>query len=178
MEAKGVFTLELLPTCCTAERPLLRVYRHVTSHLDHRPAGLVTMLTLQQLLRFLVAQEVVFKRRFDSECFLTLIAGEWLWFFCPLVKLEVILKRLLFSVRSFAPSTREGQRGVTQKVIFQRLLFEETSATLVTRKRLLVVPHVFLQFTFPMKTGVTMLTGVMLHCLHLFSCKLSFQHST
>ncbi len=112
---------------------------------------------------------MVFQRRFNSECLPPLIAGERLRRFQPLVALEVILKRLLLSVRSFALRTGEGQRGftrlVTQKVIFQRFLFEETSATLLTRTRLLVHLHVSLQFTFPMKTAVTVLAGEPLHCL-------------
>lgn len=167
MEAKGVFTFELLPTCRTAEWSLFRVYGHVAFHLDRCLANLVTKLTLQHLLPLLMAQQVVFQRLLNPECFPTLIAGERLWWFHPLVKLEVILKRLFSSVRSFTPRTREGQGGftclVTQKVIFQRLLDEETSATLLTRKRLLVDLRVFLQFTFPMKTDVTVLTGEPLH---------------
>lgn len=115
---------------------------------------------------------MVFQRRFDSECFPTLIAGERLRWFQPLVTLEVILKRLLLSVRSFALRTGEGQRGftrlMTQKVIFQRFLFKETSATLLTRKRLLVDLHVSLQFTFPMKADVAVLTGEPLHRLRIF----------
>lgn len=55
VEAKGVFTLELLPTCCTAERPLFRVHGHVTFQLDRRPASLVAKLALQLLLPLLVA---------------------------------------------------------------------------------------------------------------------------
>lgn len=141
----------------------------MTFQLDRRLASLVTKLALYHLLPFLVAQEVVFQRLLDSECSPTLIAGERLWWFQPLVKLDVILKRLLSSVRSLTQRTREGQGGftclVTQEVIFQRLLFQETSATLLTRKRFLVDLRVFLQFTLPMKTDVTLLTGEPLHCL-------------
>lgn len=55
MEAKGVFTLKLLPACCTAERSLLRVHGHVTFQLDRRLESLVTKLALQHLLPLLVA---------------------------------------------------------------------------------------------------------------------------
>ncbi len=179
MEAKGVFTLELLPTCCTAERPFLRVSGHMTFQVHRRLESLVTHLTLQQLLRLLVAQEVVFQRLLNSECFATLIAGKRFRWLYPLVTLEMILKRLLFPVRSLTARTRVGQGGftclMTQKVIFQRLLFKETSATLLTRKMLLVDLCVFLQFTFPVKADVTVLTGETLHCLFLLSFSL---HST
>lgn len=87
--------------------------------------------------------------------------------------LEVILKRLLSSVRSFTLRTGEGHGGVpflvTQKVIFQRLLFNETSAALLTRKRLLVDLHVFRKVTFPIKTKVTTLAGEPPCRLGLFS---------
>lgn len=169
VEAKGVFTLELLPTYRTAERPFFRVHGHVTFQQHRRPESPVTMLTLNHLLPLLMAHEVVFQRLLDSECSPTLIAGEWLWWFRPLVTLEVILKRLLFSVRSFTPRTGEGQRGftclVTYKVILQRLLFQETSATLLTGERHLVELRVFLQFSFPRKTGSTVLAGEPVHCL-------------
>lgn len=65
---------------------------------------------------------------------------------------------------------------MTQKVIFQRLLFEEASATLLTRKRLLVDLHVLLQITFKMKTDVAMLTGELLRCPGLFVSKPSSLH--
>lgn len=123
---------------------------------------------------------MVFQRLLDPEGFPALIAGERLRRFHPLVMLEVILKRLLFSVRSFTARTGEGQGGfaclMTQKVIFQRLLFEEASATLLTRKRLLVDLHVLLQITFKMKTDVAMLTGELLRCPGLFVSKPSSLH--
>lgn len=116
---------------------------------------------------------MVFQRQLSSECFPTLIAGEWLRWIHLLVTLEVILKRLLFSERSFTARAGEGPGRfaclVARKVIFQRLLFKETSATLLTRKRLLMDLHVFLQITFPLKTSVTMFTGEPLHCPGLFS---------
>lgn len=90
---------------------------------------------------------MVLQRLLDPERFSTLVAGKRLWWFQLLVPLEVVLKRLLFPVRPFTLRTGEGQRGftrlVTQKVIFQRLFLQETSVALVTRKRLLVHPHVF-----------------------------------
>lgn len=55
MEAKGVFTLEVLPARCTAEWSFFRVHRHVTFQLDRRPESLVTKLALQHLLALLVA---------------------------------------------------------------------------------------------------------------------------
>jgi len=162
VEAKGVFALELFPARRAAERAFFRMHRHVTPQLDRRLAGLVTELALQHLLPLLVAQQVVFQRWPNPECFPALIAGERLWRFRLLVAFEVILKRQLSSEGSLALRTREWQRHfgrlVPQKVIFKRALFEETSTTLLTRKRLLVGLHVFLQLTFPMKTNVTVLT--------------------
>lgn len=55
VEAKSVFALELLPACCTAERPFLRVHSHVALELDGRLAHLVAELALQHLLPLLVA---------------------------------------------------------------------------------------------------------------------------
>lgn len=55
MEAKGIFTLEVLPTRCTAERPFFRVHSHVTFQLDRRLESLVTKQALQHLLPLLVA---------------------------------------------------------------------------------------------------------------------------
>lgn len=116
VKAKCVFTLELLPTYRTAERPFFRVHGHVTFQQHRRPESPVTMLTLDHLLPLLMAQEVVFQRLLNSECSPTLIAGEWLRWFRPLVTLEVILQRLLFSVRSLTPRTGEGQRSFTRLV--------------------------------------------------------------
>ena len=53
-------------------------------------------------------------------------------------------------------------------MILQRLLFKETSATLLTGERHLVELRVFLQFSFQRKTGSTVLTGEPVHCLRLF----------
>lgn len=116
MEAQRVFTLELLPTRSTAERPFFRVHGHVTFQIDRRLESLVTMLALQHLLPLLVATQVVFQRLLNPECFPTLIAGERLRRFGPLMMLQVILKRLLFSVRSLTVRTGEGQRGFTRLV--------------------------------------------------------------
>lgn len=107
-----------------------------------------------------MAQQVVFQGRFHSERFPTLITGKGLWWFQLLMPLEVVLKRLFFSIRAFAPRTGKGQRRfagfVAQKMVLQRLLFSETSATLVTGKTLLVGFHVFLQFTFTVKRAETL----------------------
>lgn len=169
VEAKGVFALEVLPARGAAEGPLVRVHGHVTFQLHRRLKCLVAMLALQRLLPLLVAQEVVLQGLLDSECFPTLIAGEWLRWFQPLVMLEVVLKRQLFPVRPLTVRTREGQRGfarfVTHEVIFQGLLLKETSTALLARETLLVDLCVFFQFTFPMKAEVAVLTGELLHCL-------------
>lgn len=114
---------------------------------------------------------MVFQRLLDSERFPALIAGEWLRRLRPLVTLEMVLKRLLFPVRSFTLRAREGQRGfsclVAQNVIFQRRLLQETPATLIARKRLLVDLHVLLQFAFPVKTEVAVLTEEPPRCLRI-----------
>lgn len=55
MEAKGVFTLELLPACRAAERSLFRVHGHVAFQLHRGLESLVTQLALQHLLPLLVA---------------------------------------------------------------------------------------------------------------------------
>lgn len=46
VEAKRVFTLELLPTCRAAERSFFRVHSHVTLELNRRLARLLTELAL------------------------------------------------------------------------------------------------------------------------------------
>lgn len=162
MEAKGVFALEVLTACCTAERSVFRVHGHVHLELDGRLEGLVAELALQRLLLLLVAQQVVFQGRFHSEGFPTLITRKWLWRLQLLVALEVVLKRLFFPIRAFAARTGEGQRRfagcVAQKMVLQRLLFRETPATLVTGETLLVDFHVFLQFTFTVKRDETQVT--------------------
>lgn len=66
------------------------------------------MLALQHFLLLLVAQQVVFQRRFHSEGFPTLITGERLWRFQLLMTLEVVLKGLLLPIGPFAPWTGKG----------------------------------------------------------------------
>lgn len=125
---------------------------------------------------------MVFQRLLNPERLATLIAGERLRWLRPLVMPEVILKRLLFAVRPFAVRTREGQGCfacfMTRKVVFQRLLFVETSATLFTRERLLVDLHVFRQVSFQMKSDVALLAGELLLCLGLFLFEAFPLHST
>lgn len=177
VEAQGVLALELLPARGAAERPLLRVHGQVAPELDRRLAGLVAELTLEQLVLLLVAQKVVFQRLLDPERFGALVAGERLRWFGHLVTFEVVLERLLLLEGPLTPNTREGQRGfrrlVTQKVIFKRLLLQEASAALLTRKRLLVDLHVFLQITFPVKPGIAELAEEPLPRLRLCSSETS-----
>lgn len=45
---------------------------------------------------------------------------------------------------------------MAQKMVLKRLLFSETFVTLVTGKRLPVDFHVFLQFTFTVKSDATL----------------------
>lgn len=160
MKAEGVFTLEVLPAGCAAERPFFRVHGHVNLQLDGGLDGFVTKLALDHFLLLLVPQKVVLQRGFNSERFPTLIARERLRRFRLLMPLEVVLKRLLLSVRPFASRTGKGQGTpagfMPQKMISQRLLFSETSATLVTGKRLPVDLHVFLQIAFTVKSDATL----------------------
>lgn len=172
MEAEGVFALEVLPARRAAERPFLRVHGHVNLELDGCLEGLVTMLALEHFLLLLVAQQVVFQRRFNSERFPTLVTRERLWRFQLLVTLQVVLKRLLLSIGPLTPWTGEGQGSfagfVAQKMIFQRLLFGETFATLVAGKRLPVGFHVFLQFAFTVKHDAALFARQIFHYLTNF----------